>query len=114
MCGLCKIVKDLTPENFLNNKRNKVGLSYCCRDCKGKVHYFRKNLIEKSQFKCNNCGIYNGDISFFDIDHKKPILRKTNKLKGRDDIIKSSENELSVLCPNCHRLKTIKNKEFSI
>ena len=46
---------------------------------------------------CQKCATYCGDHRFFDIDHILPRHKKGG----------SRRNNLQVLCPNCHRKKTL-------
>jgi len=46
---------------------------------------------------CQKCGVYSGEFAFFDIDHISP------RLKGGH----GKKDNLQVLCPNCHRKKTL-------
>ena len=59
----------------------------------------RNRLLNKHGNKCQKCGIENKYSSFFDMDHRDGN-RKNNKMSN-----------LWILCPNCHRIKTIKNGE---
>jgi len=60
--------------------------------------YVRNYLLEKAQYKCSKCGwsgtnIQTGKVPL-EIDHID------------DDPFNHSPNNLQVLCPNCHSLKT--------
>jgi predicted HNH restriction endonuclease len=68
----------------------------------------RVKIITERGNKCETCGLYNEHPSFFDLDHVIPIKRgrghRYYKMKAKDEVI--------VLCPNCHRLKTISEDGF--
>ncbi len=64
-----------------------------------KIHLMnriQKSTIGNIGWRCEKCGICNGDHRFFDLDHKLP-RHKGGKGKGN----------LQILCPNCHREKTL-------
>lgn len=56
----------------------------------------RHKKIKESYLKCRECGVEHEDYRFFDVDHINSDHKNNNK-----------EN-LQVLCPNCHRIKTLK------
>lgn len=53
-----------------------------------------------------------------EFDHIKPLLRRTNKIKGKGDTYlqvlreKNPHDVFQLLCANCHRKKTRLNNEF--
>jgi 5-methylcytosine-specific restriction protein A len=59
----------------------------------------RAEILERYGFRCNRCGIY-GNYSYH-VDHIKPF-------DGVDDPKRLDENNLQVLCPSCHSIKTVK------
>ena len=109
-CYSCKEVSLLS--DFPNKKGEPLGHSYQCKNCTKKFSNnggLRRKIIEGVNFKCQHCGLekING-YSFFDIDHIKPLRRERNKLYRHNYIKKNDKNNVQVLCPNCHREKTIK------
>ncbi len=65
---------------------------------------------------CKRCGLKNENPSFFDLDHIIPAktteaTRRKSRKGGNIYSLKELGN-YQVLCPNCHRLKTIENKDF--
>ena len=68
-------------------------------------YHHRLFLIKQAQFTCKHCGIKNENPSFFDIDHVVP------RKGGTKHINPARFSNLQVLCPNCHRLKTINDKQ---
>lgn len=77
-----------------------------------KSYRFRFRFITEKKNTCENCGLYHFSDSFFDIDHVKPqIGRYRGKDRKRGFRIRESDRDnLRVLCPNCHRLKTLKDR----
>lgn len=71
---------------------------------------FRYQFILAKGKKCEKCGIENENLSFFDVDHITPLKRKSLYPSVRYQ--EKDKHNFQVLCPNCHRLKTIANKEF--
>lgn len=113
-CYCCNILLPLTVEFFYTNKHKKNGWSTECRTCRKKqvkiIHarrvIARKNFIESKGNKCELCGVYNSNPSFFDIDHITPI-RKTKQKREAFPLEVENLINLQILCPNCHRCKTI-------
>lgn len=115
-CWICKNIFPWTIKYFYKNKIKKNNLSDDCRTCRKKkthISYLkqrqrRKDLIKSFENKCQKCGIFNENHSFFDIDHIVPIFITKNKRKiyQYDDM-----SNLQILCPNCHRIKTINDKQ---
>ncbi len=108
-CSICKGIFNRTKEFFYNNKSKNDKLTTECKECLKKKTLARtkerSKFIENHGNKCNSCNIYNINPTFFDIDHVIPI-QVTNEKRNKINISNSQ-----VLCPNCHRLKTIKDKE---
>ena len=65
----------------------------------------RIKILEIKGKRCSKCGMENEHQSFFDIDHITP-RRKIGKVRIGNNSLKEIDN-LQILCPNCHRLKTI-------
>lgn len=107
-CYLCQKILDLNSDNFYRSKKSgQVGFVSECKKCRRKWNYrFRQRIIKERGFSCEKCGLKNTNYSFFDIDHIIPILRRTNKIE-KVYLKKGDEDKIMVLCPNCHRLKTI-------
>ena len=110
-CYSCKKVKSLS----LFGKRETEKGTYLCKECTmGDFKRLKEKYNHKEKIfsilgkKCNHCGVEKDDISFFDIDHIIPVQRKTRK---EHVVTKVSEiKNLQILCPNCHRLKTIMDR----
>lgn len=106
-CWVCKKVIPLIQDNFYINKTKSDGWATECRTCHkstGRVRRsaVRKRFINSKGNKCNNCSIENENYMFFDIDHIIPLI--TLKEKRKQYLYDSNSQ---VLCPNCHRDKTI-------
>lgn len=115
-CERCKVIFIPTGRRhkFCGSESLKTGCSWKnhLERKSGDQSRGRRSLIEKQNFSCEHCGLQKvGNYSFFDIDHKIAIKRRKNKLY-RNSFYKKEDIEsgkLQVLCPNCHRLKTIAN-----
>ena len=118
VCENCKnnFIPTGHKHKFCGSESLKTGCSWKMSiQAKNKANKkFRKFLIENQNFTCEHCGLKrDNDYSFFDIDHKKPLKRGKNNLT-RNCIYRQKDMEnLQVLCPNCHRIKTIKNGDNS-
>jgi Zn finger protein HypA/HybF involved in hydrogenase expression len=56
---------------------------------------YRNRFRNKESFKCSWCQITHEDFRFFDVDH----IDSNHK--------NNEEGNLQLLCPNCHREKTL-------
>ena len=78
---------------------------------KGQLYkLLRKEAVLERNNRCEECGFYNENPSFFDFDHIIPLRKSRNR--SRYHLIKSlwaNPPEVKMLCPNCHRIKTIKD-----
>ena len=113
-CWKCKEIFPLTKDFFNKctnvNRPTNFQFQYMCRMCgKRNLNKVRIELIEKSKNKCQKCGLFDEDISFFDIDH---IIPNKNPRKRWFKLEPEDRNNLQVLCPNCHRRKTLSSKDF--
>lgn len=65
-------------------------------------HYLRRLALIRDNYTCQICGLKDAEI--MEVDHiKQKAIYK--------DLLTDIEN-LITLCPNCHRRKTIRNKEL--
>jgi predicted HNH restriction endonuclease len=111
-CYNCKQEYPLTKEYFYTNKTKKDGFGDDCKSCRKAYQKSRNQTMrdEKKQFiidrglKCESCGIEHTDHRFFDLDHKIPFKELPHKSRW----FPRDKDNLQVLCPNCHRLKCIK------
>lgn len=71
----------------------------------GKKVFLRKRVLKRDSYTCKNCKLKNKLAGFMDIDHIKPKSKYPN--------LKYNMKNLITLCPNCHRIKTLNNKELS-
>lgn len=53
---------------------------------------------------CSLCGIFSVDFRFFDVDHIHPKAAGGRRIK----------DNLHVLCPNCHRIKTLSDRAVGL
>lgn len=79
--------------------------------CKGEKHYawkggtgkwWRQNVLRQANYTCNRCGLQDYSEGFMEVDHIKSKV-----------IYPELQHELSngqVLCPNCHRRKTMEDR----
>lgn len=116
----CKLCNTLRTMAWKSRNRDKVKKSHAKSRAKltkkamesiGKANFgFREVLIKEANFSCSACSFTRqNDYRFFDVDHIVPV-RDSNK-KSRT-VTPAERHNLQVLCPNCHRIKTIKNKDF--
>lgn len=111
-CWICNKQYPLTEEYFYKNINKRDGWGTECKPCH-KASSQMKRTSRKSSFvsskgnKCNSCNLYYEDHKFFDIDHIIPLF--SNGDKRRQYIY---DDNSQVLCPNCHRLKTIKDMKW--
>ena len=90
ICGQVKIIKSGNSYKCLNSKRIQSSRA-------GRINSsYRKILGYKKEFYCELCGIENKDYRFFDVDHKDSNHKNNN------------DENLQILCPNCHIIKTLK------
>lgn len=116
-CYICKEIYKLNADNFpKSNKKDYNGFRYICKKCmrqKGSwsnLRDRREKFIKDRNFTCAYCGLKNNNFAFFDIHHIKSY-RHTGKHRKRFIRANENFNNLQLLCPNCHRLKTI-NKRY--
>lgn len=64
----------------------------------------RRYAITRDNFTCQKCGMKEPMPGFMDIDHIKP--------KTKFPELKRVLDNLLTLCPNCHRIKSLTNKEL--
>lgn len=116
-CYVCKQIYPLDFENFhrrikpyKGNILNK-GFTSECKKCLCKRKNGDKRKIKiLSGLRCNKCGIEHENHKFFDVDHVIPLRRRTNKIsehRAKPRLKDYESGLLQVLCPNCHRLKTL-------
>lgn len=112
-CCICKNIKKL-DEFSLTKRSNQGGHRYECKKCsiiKLKSKPFsnaKKFILEKLGKICNRCRFETDLEGFFDIDHIIPRRRKTLKIPS--NVRLNEISNLQVLCPNCHRIKTIEDR----
>jgi 5-methylcytosine-specific restriction endonuclease McrA len=114
-CYICKEIFLLNNSNFTRNRSKKHGYASQCKKCKYRIQGFpdsiiKIKLIEESNFTCRGCKVKNITPGFFDIDHIIPV-RLSSLKRGFHFLKNSSKENLQVLCPNCHRLKTITDRK---
>jgi len=112
-CWKCKEIKELNSKNFGKTTRSADRyFKWLCKKCDLKRLVGledvnpKKKILEKLGKKCNMCGLESEISGFFDIDHIKPKLKHVYSIKMREI------NNLQILCPNCHRIKTISDREI--
>jgi 5-methylcytosine-specific restriction endonuclease McrA len=68
-----------------------------------KISIYRKTrlkMLQRDNYTCQKCRLKSSHPSFLEMDHKD------GNNKNNDP------GNLWMLCPNCHKLKTIQNKEY--
>lgn len=114
-CYVCKKFLPLTDNYFYKRKKyrgNADKFKWECKTCyvltascrrAERTKKFREEFIKSHGNKCNRCGIYNENHSFFDFDHITPVINK-------HQWVCTDTRQRQVLCPNCHRLKIIEER----
>ncbi len=114
-CTDCLEVKD--SSSFYKRTTNKDGLRSECKICstarnKKQRESHRVKLLEIVELVCEDCGIVHNDIGFFDFHHKIPGTKEANIGSMMAGVSWSKVIEelgkCGLLCPNCHRLRHIK------
>lgn len=82
------------PPEFLNSHKSYLERIY-------KLNKLSGLPFTNLGWTCKQCGIYNTEIWFFDIDHIQPRSKNGS----------SKRSNLQVLCPNCHRLKHLNKSD---
>lgn len=118
----CIFQKKSFTHKYCGNFRKKIGCSYIMFRQKMQEKRIKNGYSEKPKYKileilgrrCNKCKMTSNIKGFFDIDHIIPVKRKN---LTTNTYIKASEFKridlkkiFQILCPNCHRLKTIQDR----
>ncbi len=85
-----------------NNKGRKGELNHQWKG--GKDKFYQQQALLKENYTCQICLFR--DVEIMEVDH---ILPKSTYPELRHDI-----NNLQVLCPNCHRRKSNKEKKYKL
>lgn len=70
---------------------------------KGNINYWKKQAKIRDDFTCQVCGLYDSEI--VEVDHIKP--------KASYPVLYKELSNMQTICPNCHRRKTLRGKEFT-
>lgn len=104
-CWVCKNIKELKLFKKSKAKKDSGGYAYICNSCHIKDHpkvKLKISFLSTKELKCDKCGVENENKSFFDLDHIIPISKNKS--------LQFDRNNIQLLCPNCHRLKTLEDK----
>jgi 5-methylcytosine-specific restriction endonuclease McrA len=76
----------------------------------------RRRLVVEWGSRCQRCG-YSEHPEILEFDHKVPLYRGTNGIKKRvsDAMlpeVRKHPELFELICPNCHRLKTIEEIKY--
>jgi len=71
----------------------------------------RQKLYDLLGGKCAVCGSTK-NLHFDHIDPSTKKFRISVKIDAPEDILKEEVNKCQLLCPKCHKDKTLKNNEF--
>ena len=72
----------------------------CCKEGQG-ITWARKIVLARDDHTCQVCGLR--EVGIMDIDH---II----SIRARPDLY-TDVNNMMVLCPNCHRRKTVRERK---
>ena len=109
-CQLCRrFFSKIALRNLYEPKKPKIKKEVVLKIKLPKVRVrsisIRQKILYLKGWECQNCRISHDNPSFFDIDHIKP--KRYYKLKPKSSLTLKQLRNLQILCPNCHRLKTI-------
>lgn len=112
-CGSSKLKTGCSYEND-----KEVSKIYHIKHPEKRTHGIRPKvkILDKLGHKCSKCGIFSEIKGFFDIDHIIPVRRKLIRYNSDTSITHGEANRTDlknvyqVLCPNCHRLKTLQDR----
>lgn len=68
----------------------------------GSLNWWKKNVLQSQNYTCQRCGLQDYSSYFMEVDH---IKQKANFPELALDLSNGQ-----VLCPNCHRRKTMEDK----
>ena len=71
----------------------------------GRLNYWRKLVLERDNYTCQDCGLHDKTKGFLEADHTKP--------RKKFPSLQFDINNGRTLCPNCHRRKSLTNKDLS-
>lgn len=114
-CYKCDTIFPLDSKHFRPSRHGARGFVYVCRPCgtlesREAVRRPRMVLFEKHNRRCAHCGLQNESPSFFDVDHIKPTKDRKGARRFASHKPRMREmSNLQLLCPNCHRIKTMKD-----
>lgn len=109
ICSKCKEVKP--HEEFYKNRTKFDGFTTECKICVKqqsleRSQLKRKQIIHEMGLECAICKTQNPDYRFFDLDHIIPLSKLADSKRHYDY---KDRGNLQVLCPNCHRGKTMQD-----
>jgi len=107
-----EFMKVWSNQKYCGSKAKKIGCGYIAyrnkfkrfNEGKGNKYYsllprVKDQIRERYKYTCQICKMRNDLKGFMDIDHKDGD-------RNNDDV-----NNVWILCPNCHRIKTIRDRE---
>ena len=116
-CNKCEISKLQDRTNFYPLKSHKSGFDTVCIICRRSEANSasssntnrRREIVRLKGYTCEACSLKNSNPSFFDLDHIKPLRSGRGRRRYRIE----DTNNLQLLCPNCHRMKTLEEDGFT-
>ena len=69
-----------------------------------KRYTFKREVLQRDKFTCQNCGMHSIIPGFFDVNHIKS--------KAEFPELAYDVNNGETLCPNCHRIITLVKDQF--
>jgi 5-methylcytosine-specific restriction endonuclease McrA len=106
VCLLCRngYVTDQRNQKYCGSWKRREGCSGVVRGTSHNTawHALRAVVLARDDFTCQECRVRDDDPAFMDVDHRD------------SDRANSELSNLWTLCPNCHRRKTIEDRNRGV
>lgn len=118
-CTICKLTFPNTSEFFYSNRSKWDGRTTECKKCCSGTRKndttLKREYVIAGGCRCASCGMQKKELpGFFEIDHIEPawFRRYRGGFTSRQSHFASEDmSNLQILCPNCHKLKTIEDNK---
>ena len=111
-CWICHQDYPLTETYFYRNVNKTDGWGTECRSCHKEQSQIgrskkRREFVLSHGNTCGNCGLTHDNHMFFDVDHIVPLEITGDKRRQY-----KYDDNCQILCPNCHREKTLTERKW--